>query len=76
MLILSQEAPKPLASSVVTEDDSAQARVPNASNKNLSGGGETRRQYNFVRTRGLITFTSFHVPCHMTHERVGLLGAG
>ena len=49
MLILSQEAPKQLASSVVTGDDSAQARVLNASNKNLSGGEETRRQHNFVR---------------------------
>ena len=44
VLILSQEAPKQLASCVVTRDDSAQARVPNASNKNLSGGEETRRQ--------------------------------
>jgi len=26
--------------------------------------------------KGLITFTPFHVPCHMTHEGVGLLGAG
>ena len=25
---------------------------------------------------GLIASTSFHVPCHMTHEGVGLLGAG
>ena len=44
VLILSPQAPKQLASSVVTGDDSAQARVPNASNKNLSGGEETRRQ--------------------------------
>ena len=51
VLILSQEAPKQLALSVVTGDDSAQARVPNASNKNLSVGEETRRQYTFVRTR-------------------------
>ena len=51
VLILSQEAPKQLASSVVMGDDSVQARVPNACNKNLSGGEETRRQYNSVRTR-------------------------
>ena len=30
----------------------------------------------FEKASGLITFTSFHVPCHMTHEGVGLLGAG
>ena len=45
VLILSQEAPKQLALSVVAGDDSAQARVPNASNKNLSGGEEMRQQY-------------------------------